>query len=66
MMELSDPVVVTKLPRPGVTSTGQTRFCQVHGIRNGHRKKRQEVCAVIDGNSINIIEVCGSLKDMNI
>lgn len=56
-MEIGEPAVLAKLPRAGLTGDGQTRFCQVYGIRNQLRKKRHEICAAVDGNSLNIFEV---------
>lgn len=60
-MEIGEPSLLTKLPRAGILGDGRTRFCQVYGIRDGQRKKRHEICAAIDSNSINIYEVGGFL-----
>lgn len=67
-MEISQPSVLTRLPHTsGIT--GRILFAQVHGVRNGIKRKRQEICAVIDGNSVSIYEVsnhdhnhCGCLS----
>lgn len=56
-MEIGEPAVLAKLPRAGLSGDGQTSFCQVYGIRDGRRKKRHEICAAVDGNSISIFEV---------
>ncbi|KAK5939258.1 hypothetical protein PMZ80_008561 [Knufia obscura] len=56
-MEIGEPTVLAKLPRAGLTGDGQTKFCQVYGIRNQQRKKRHEICAAVDGNSLNVFEV---------
>lgn len=56
-MEIGEPAVLAKLPRAGLTGDGQTKFCQVYGIRAQQRKKRHEICAAVDGNSLNIFEV---------
>lgn len=58
-MEFGEAVVLAKLPRAGLTGEGQTRFCQVYGIRDAARKKRHEICAAVDGNSLNVFEVRG-------
>ena len=56
-MEIEEPTVLAKLPRAGVTGDGNTSFCQVFGVKDGRRKKRHEICASTDGNSVNIFEV---------
>lgn len=57
-MNIGEPAVLTKLPRAGLSGDGRSRFCQVYGVTNGQRKKRKEICAAVDGNSVNIFEVC--------
>jgi len=59
-MEIGEPAVLARLPRAGLTGEGQTKFCQVYGIRAQQKKKRHEICAAVDGNSLNIFEVCES------
>jgi len=56
-MEIEEPALLAKLPRAGFQGNGNIGFGQVYGLQNDQRKKRQEMCAAIDGNSINIIEV---------
>lgn len=57
-MEISEPVVVAKLPRLQVES-GRNLFSTVYSLKNGVKRKRQEICAAVDGDSINIYEVSG-------
>ncbi|KAK5077856.1 hypothetical protein LTR64_003743 [Lithohypha guttulata] len=56
-MDIGEPTVLVKLPRAGLTGEGRTQFSQVYGVRDGQRKKRHEVCAAVDSNSLNIYEV---------
>lgn len=56
-MEVGQPSQLAKLPRAGIAGDGKIQFCQVFAVQDGYRKKRQEVCVVVDGNSVNIIEV---------
>lgn len=56
-MEISKPQLLAKLPRAGLGDQGRSKFCQVQGISNGRTRKRNEVCAAVDGNSVNIYEV---------
>lgn len=57
-MEIGEPTLLAKLPRAGTSEEGSRKLSQVYGVRDGKTKKRNEVCAAIDGNSINIFEVC--------
>lgn len=56
-MEIGEPTLLTKLSQPSVICDSGVQFCQVYGIRDGQRKKRHEICAAVDGNSLNIYEV---------
>lgn len=56
-MEISEPTLLAKLPRAGTSEEGSRKFSQVYGLRDGRTKKRNEVCAAIDGNSMNVFEV---------
>lgn len=56
-MEIGEPALLAKLPRAGTSEEGQRKFSQVYGIRDGKTKKRNEICAAIDGNSLNVFEV---------
>ena len=58
---MGEPAALAKLPRAGLSGEGRTRFCQVYGVRDGQRKKRHEICAAVDGNSLNIFEVAVTL-----
>lgn len=56
-MEIGAACALAKIPRPGLVGNGEARFCQVYGVRDQQKRKRHEICAAIDGNSLNIYEV---------
>lgn len=56
-MEIGEPTLLAKLPRAGPSDEGSRHLSQVYGLRNGLCKKRLEICAAVDGNSLNIFEV---------
>lgn len=56
-MEISKPQLLSKLPRAGLGDQARSKFCQVQGISHGRTRKRNEVCAAVDGDSVNIYEV---------
>ncbi|KAK4935215.1 hypothetical protein LTR66_015484, partial [Elasticomyces elasticus] len=54
-MDISEPVLLTKLPRAGLDGNGDTKFAQVYGVAaDGKRRKRNEICVATDGNSITV------------
>lgn len=59
-MDIGEPTLLAKLPRAGPSEEGSRKFAQVYGVRDGKIKKRNEICAAIDGNSLNVFEVCGT------
>lgn len=67
-MEIAEPTLLVKLPRAGPSEEGSRRFSQVYGVRDGKSKKRHEICAAVDGNSLNIFEVgwSHSAKDIEL
>lgn len=56
-MEISKPQLLSKLPRAGLGDQARSKFCQVKGISDGRTRKRNEVCAAVDGDSVNVYEV---------
>lgn len=62
IMELSSPIALAKLPRPG----GQDgfHFGTVHAVRDGVKKRRKEICAAIDGDSLGLYEVASTLSNV--
>jgi hypothetical protein len=59
IMELCSPTVLARLPRPFPRS-GKVQFGSVWGLRNGRTRKRHELCAAVDGDSLNIYSVSSS------
>lgn len=55
-MEISPPVVLARLPKP-LVDKGKVRFGPVWGIRDGAKRKRQEICTTVDGHSVNVYSV---------
>jgi hypothetical protein len=54
-MDISAPTLLARLPR--TNKPGNIRFGQVFALRNGLKKRRKEICAAVDGNSLNVYEV---------
>ena len=55
-MDISSPVVLARLPKP-LPDNGKVGFGPTWGLRNGTKRKRHEVCAAVDGVSVNIYAV---------
>jgi len=55
-MEIVTPIQLAKLPKPA-QAEGKAQFGPVYGIRSGVKRKRQELCAAVDGDSLGIYEV---------
>ncbi|EEP80077.1 predicted protein [Uncinocarpus reesii 1704] len=56
-MALQAPSLLAQLPRPLGGSTGKCRFSEVYSLAGGKKRKRYEVAAAIDGESVNIYSV---------
>ena len=55
-MEISPPTVLARLPKP-LVDKGKVHFGLVWGIRDGTKRKRQEICTSVDGHSVNVYSV---------
>ncbi|OAX81924.1 hypothetical protein ACJ72_03732 [Emergomyces africanus] len=56
-MELQAPSVLAQLPRPLGASAGKCQLGEVYGLEGSKKRKRYEVAAAIDGESVNIYNV---------
>ncbi|OAT13082.1 hypothetical protein BDBG_08352 [Blastomyces gilchristii SLH14081] len=56
-MELQAPFVLAQLPRPLGASAGKCQLGKVYGVEGSKKRKRYEVAAAIDGESVNIYNV---------
>ncbi|PGH03586.1 hypothetical protein GX51_04012 [Blastomyces parvus] len=56
-MELQAPFVLAQLPRPLGASAGKCQLGEVYGVEGSKKRKRYEVAAAIDGESVNIYNV---------
>ncbi|PGH32807.1 hypothetical protein GX50_04408 [[Emmonsia] crescens] len=56
-MELQAPSVLAQLPRPLGASAGKCQLGEVYGVEGSRKRKRYEVAAAIDGESVNIYNV---------
>lgn len=56
-MELQAPFVLAQLPRALGASAGKCQLGEVHGVAGPKKRKRHEVVAAIDGESVNIYNV---------
>ncbi|KAI1615125.1 hypothetical protein EDD37DRAFT_629880 [Exophiala viscosa] len=54
-MEISAPHLLVRLPR-NARSDATTQFGSVYALRDGVKRRRKEICAAIDGDSLSIYE----------
>lgn len=60
-MEIGEPVFLARLPKP-FSGAGKTRFGPVWGLNDDAKRKRHEVCAATDGDSLNIYSVSSACQ----
>ena len=58
VMDLQSPSVLAQLPRPLHASTGKTRIGDVFSLADAKKRKRYEVAVAVDGEAVNIYNVC--------
>jgi hypothetical protein len=58
VMDLQPPSVLAQLPRPLHASTGKTRIGDVFSLADAKKRKRYEVAVAVDGEAVNIYNVC--------
>ena len=58
-MEIFPPVILARLPKP-ISQHGKVRFGPVWSVRDGVKRKRQEICSAVDGHSVNAYSVSTS------
>lgn len=56
-MIAQSPVVLAQLPQPLLGIGGQTQFGPCYGLTGSRKRKRFEVAAAIDGETLNIYDV---------
>lgn len=55
-MEVTAPNLLIRLPR-ATRPDAATRFGPVWSLRDGVKRKRKEICAAVDGDSLSVYEV---------
>lgn len=60
-MNISCPAVLAQLPQPLFETNGQTYFGPCYGLRGSRKRKRLEIAAAVDGETLNIYDVGGSI-----
>lgn len=58
--EIESPYAIATLAKPLDSKHGRTRIAAVHGIRGSRKRKRHEVAVGVDGEGVNVYNVCGS------
>jgi hypothetical protein len=58
VMDLQSPSVLAQLPRPLHASTGKTWIGDVFSLADAKKRKRYEVAVAVDGEAVNIYNVC--------
>ncbi|KMU85820.1 hypothetical protein CIHG_03348 [Coccidioides immitis H538.4] len=56
-MALQAPSLLAQLPRPLSGGTGKCQFSEVYSLAGSKKRKRYEIAAAIDGESVNIYNV---------
>jgi hypothetical protein len=56
-MSLQGPAVLAQLPQPLFDKDGQTQFGPCYGLTGSRKRKRFEIAAAIDGETVNIYDV---------
>lgn len=51
-----NPAVLAQLPQPLFESEGQTRFGPCYGLTGSRKRKRFEIAAAVDGETLNIYD----------
>ncbi|KIW64026.1 hypothetical protein PV04_08987 [Phialophora macrospora] len=54
-MDVSAPISLARLPR--ASRPDGIHFGAVHAMRNGLKKRRKEICAAVDGDSVGLYEI---------
>lgn len=57
-MDLQSPSVLAQLPRPLHAATGKTRIGDVNSLADAKKRKRYELAVAVDGEAVNIYNVC--------
>ena len=52
------PHAIASLPRPFDAEHGQTYATSVFSIKGSRKRKRHEVAVAVDGESVNVYNVC--------
>lgn len=62
-MALQPPSLLAQMPQPlGNAAQGKVRFAEIHGVHGSKKRKRYEIAAAIDGEAVNLYNVCASLQ----
>lgn len=62
-MALQAPSLLAQLPRPLGGGGGKCQLSEVYGLAGSKKRKRYEVAASVDGESVNIYNVCLASSD---
>ena len=57
-MRAQSPAVLAQLPQPLLEIGGRTQYGPCYGLTGSRKRKRFEVAAAIDGETLNIYDVC--------
>lgn len=57
-MSAQTPLVLAQLPQPLLDSGGRTQFGLCYGLTGSRKRKRFEIVAAVDGETLNIYNVC--------
>lgn len=63
-MSAQSPSVLAQLPQPLLELGGKTQFGPCYGLTGSRKRKRFEVAAAIDGETLNIYDVCVNLATL--
>ena len=61
-MSAQTPALLAQLPQPLFESGGQIQFGPCYGLTGSRKRKRFEIAAAVDGETLNIYDVGEKLR----
>ena len=57
-MSIEEPYTITTLPKPLDQENGRVHPATVYSLNGSRKRKRHEIAVGVDGESVNIYNVC--------
>lgn len=65
-MSVMRPTVVAQLPQSLLGVDGRTHFGPCYGFTGSRKRKRTEIAAAVDGEALNIYDVCDETCEVKV